>query len=60
MERIHRMQPMVEDVMFVPVVEQVNVEFRGMEGGAVAPEHLPVDTMEGLLAVTIPAKKRRN
>ena len=49
MERIHREQPMVEDVKFIPVAEQVGTEYRGMAGGCVAPEHLPVDTMEGLL-----------
>jgi hypothetical protein len=49
MERFHREQPKAEDVMFLPVVEQNGTEYRGNEGGFVEPEHLPVDTMEGLM-----------
>jgi hypothetical protein len=49
MELKHREQPMVEDVMFESVAKQIKVEYRGMAGGMVEPEHLPVDTMEGLM-----------
>lgn len=49
MERFHREQPKAEEVMFIPVMEQVGVEYRGNEGGFVKPENLPVDTMEGLM-----------
>lgn len=51
MELKHREQPVVEDVMFESVAKQVNPndEYRGMAGGMVEPEHLPVDTMEGLM-----------
>lgn len=48
MKMIHREQPKVEDVMFVPVVEQVKMPYRGMEGGAYEVKSLPEDTMEGL------------
>lgn len=48
MKMIHREQPKVEDVMFVPVVEQVEMPYRGMEGGAYEVKCLPEDTMEGL------------
>lgn len=48
MKNVHREQPMVADVEFVPVYDQIGVTYRGMEGGEVAPECLPVDTMEGL------------
>ena len=49
MELKHREQPMVEDVMFESIAKQVVEEYRGMPGGMVEPEHLPVDTMEGLM-----------
>lgn len=49
MELKHREQPMVEDVMFESVAKQVVEEYRGMAGGMAEPEHLPVDTMEGLM-----------
>lgn len=49
MERFHGEHLKAEDVMFVPVVEQNGTEYRGNEGGFVEPEHLPVDTMEGLM-----------
>lgn len=51
MELKHREQPMVEEVMFNSVAKQVNPndEYRGMAGGMAEPEHLPVDTMEGLM-----------
>lgn len=52
MERIHREQPKVEDVLFVPVVEQNCVEYRGEKGGFGAIDNLPVDTMEGLMVPT--------
>lgn len=52
MERIHREQPKVEDVLFVPVAKQVGTEYRGFEGGAVEANNLPVDTMEGLQVST--------
>ena len=52
MERIHREQPKVEDVLFVPVVEQNGVEYRGEKGGFGAINNLPVDTMEGLMVPT--------
>lgn len=48
MKRFHREQPMVEDVMFVPVVKQVEMPYRGNEGGVYEVDNLPVDTMEGL------------
>lgn len=48
MKMIHREQPKVEDVMFVPVVEQVEMPYRGMEGGEYEVKCLPEDTMEGL------------
>lgn len=53
MERLHREQPMVEDVKFTPVVEQMGVEYRGMKGGEVELDNLPVDTMEGLMVSTM-------
>lgn len=52
MERIHREQPKVEDVLFVPVVEQNGVEYRGEKGGFGVIDNLPVDTMEGLMVPT--------
>ena len=54
MERLHREQPMVEDVLFVPVMAYQGVEYREKyAGGEVEPENLPVDTMEGLLVPEI-------
>ena len=54
MERLHREQPMVEDVLFVPVMKYQGVEYREKYmGGEVEPENLPVDTMEGLLVPEI-------
>ena len=52
MERMHREQPKVEDVLCVPVVEQNGVEYRGEKGGFGAINNLPVDTMEGLMVPT--------
>lgn len=48
MERVYREQPMVEDVKFTPVVEQVGMKYRGEKGGLGEIDLLPVDTMEGL------------
>ena len=52
MERFHREQPKVEDVLFVPVVEQNGVEYRGKKGGFGIIGNLAVDTMEGLMVPT--------
>lgn len=60
MEKMHREQPMVEDVMFIPVVEQMGLEYtEKYVGGAVEPENLPVDTMEGLLVPAMPSKSTK-
>lgn len=53
MERIYREQLNVQDVEFIPVVEQMGVKYRGMEGGEVAADMLPVDSMNGLQVSTM-------
>lgn len=53
MERIYREQPKNEDVLFVPVVEQMGIEYRGFEGGETPVKMLPEDTMEGLMVSTM-------
>ena len=50
MERFHREQPMVEDVMFDSLANRVfaGKEYFGAEGGVVEAGMLPVDPMVGL------------
>ena len=53
MERMYREQLNVQDVDFIPVVEQMGVEYRGMEGGVVADADVLTDPMIGLQVSTM-------
>lgn len=56
MERLHRLQPMVEDVLFVSTAKEqfpAKEDWRGMEGGEIVADLLPVDPMVGLQVPTI-------
>lgn len=53
MERIYREQLNVQDVEFIPVVEQMGIEYRGMEGAEVADARELTDPMIGLQVSTM-------
>ena len=53
MERIYREQLNVQDVDFIPVVEQMGVKYRGMEGAEVADVRELTDPMIGLQVSTM-------